>query len=250
MSIRGFIVALAALLAGALLVETAQAYPTTARKGTTTVTGAYRPMDISLSLIDGLDALDYDSFTNVLSFTAKLSGTYDGVGYSATGPAGDWQLLFSTSAFANTTAGDDALNTITLSATSATGAVGTLTYLGGGDYTGVPLVDTPALGDFFEFYAPAPGDFLKVICGNGVGLCTIFDVEMLQDLTHLGPFTGSGIDLTRINPACEGSSGTNPCGSVPVSGFLMSSVPEPGSLALVGLALAVLALASRRPARR
>lgn len=240
MFIRSFIAGCAAVVLFAAVVETAEAYPVTARRGTTTVTGVYRPLDLQLTLVNGTDALKYTDPAGPFSFSATFGGTYSGYGLSDA--AGTWQIDLGT-AFTGVTVSDDNANTISLSVAASANAVGRLTYVSGGSYGLVPADDTPHTGDYFEFFADTPGVFLEVNCRDGVDLCNSFELT-LDELKLFGPYdTDNELDTSRLNAACgTASSGYRACGTVNVS----ASAPEPASLALVGLALGSLALVRRR----
>ena len=73
---RTILSAFVAFLISAAMVPIALAYPTTARSGFTTVTGAYRPITLNLNtLVDGTDAFDYsDGFYFEVILTGRFLG--------------------------------------------------------------------------------------------------------------------------------------------------------------------------------
>lgn len=236
-----------------LFAETVLAYPTTARKGTTTVTGTYRPITLDLSLTSGTLQYSEDPLASVL-FEASYGGTYTGEGYAASGDAGTWTLSLFAGAGEAGLILEEADGAFLASAFFAGQYFGFLTYEGGlVQQSGtLPEEDTPQPGDFFELYTSIEGNVF-IITADDITTGENFELTFLQEIQHLGPYitvefegegTGTELDIARTNQQClpENSSPT-PCGSVTITA---TAVPEPQTLALLGLGLIGLGWSRRR----
>ena len=175
MSIRSFLTAFTALIISAMITGNAQAYPTTARIGTSTVTGTYRPINLNLSVVPnavigyslcesecsgvpiyaGLRYGEAEGF-RFIDLTAVLTGTFTadyGQGV-VTGNAGRWwyQLAFDNDLAPAAPTPDLTItpygtenggNVIEIHSSTIGATFGTLTYMGGGLFGDLPYEDTP-----------------------------------------------------------------------------------------------------------
>jgi len=271
MYFRRLLAAVAAVILCATLVESVEAYPVKARVGTSTVTGTYRPLVLNLDVISRYyysegpndyyeSALQYSTSDGTyVALSAVFAGSYTTIGYDTnySGDAGFWlyEFVFSSpyaSDGALSVEGNDSAYGFNVTATGGGAAFGRLTYLGGGTFTGVPYEDTPQTAsgsrgnDWFQYFTTQAGTVLEVLSNDEFG--SDFSLSFQQPIQHLGPY-GSPLDVDRTNTACfsdpanPGLDNTQPCGNVT---FSATAVPEPASLALVGIGLVAVALGRRR----
>ncbi len=187
--------ACAAIVRSASVVETVEAYPITARSGSTTVTSTNRRLGLELFVVkradardDGCNGFGYGNFNLTLRLSGSFIGTgtsFIGTGTSYTGVtvnAGTWSLNIPSW---RASATDDSANTIEVSR-NVDFAVGTSTYLGGG-YSGMPYEDQGQFDDQFSHFAPTGSPFMQATCENGAAMCSRFLAVLLQELQHIGP---------------------------------------------------------------
>jgi hypothetical protein len=302
--------ALPAVVLGVSLTSAVEAqtcvYPCTSGTTRTTVSGTYRPLNLSFeplygsyllggtSYSTGIDtSLAYDlqkvfEFTkntafkpvtphtdDVAAYIGIMGGTYQAVGDNyvnspdetpPSGSAGLWALvldpnwLSSDFTVTETTSGgggtEKGLATTVISAGVGQQA-GFLVYLGDtsdnpfDQISALPAGDTPAAGDLFKLSTTATGDLFKFTWENVGGEQARFEVGLLQDLTHQGPYTPLNCStgdwvrcayLGLYNPAPDLlreslCTSEYPCTIAKQQVLATSVVPLPGAAWLFGSAL-------------
>jgi hypothetical protein len=229
MVLRGLLAGFAAIVLSGLLAGPADAYTTTTRTAYTSFTGTYRPVNFDLALIPGYEfggetnTLEWeriggDLFT--VSFTMFLGGSWEATSvdeapdpYSFKGTdAGVWRLRLNLLGLL------DGPNNITAFAVDNF-PVGTLDLvdISNADYwksPTLPTSDTPLEGDRFLLYT-RPGcaskipldifcDVLSLSLDNPFEDETPFTADLLDSLTHFGPFVPCDPDAPALGEPTVG----------------------------------------------